>query len=161
MNALVLDEPQPQLNGEERERKAGGGQGISSCWSAGADGMVKKWDIARGEATTRGRLADAETHGGLSSVECAASCGPGLLVTGGADKGIALWDSRATGVLMNRMAHYDEVLSIACSTSGKIVIGGADDCVKVWDMRWMDNALLELDTLVRPFPFLPFPLSYQ
>ena len=146
VNALVLD------------------ASMRSCWSCGGDGVVQKWDMAR-EETVLSIRGVHQIPSGMSNfkqvnnmgVECADACGPNCLVTGGCDKGISLWDSRKN---MNRvqgghvevwhksMAHYDEVLSIACSRSEPLIVtGGADDCVRVWDMRWMDEALLELDTL--------------
>ena len=138
VNALVLD--------QESESNVGDvSKSISSCWSADADGTIHQWNVSRGQVT----LTYRHENSLAPSVECAASCGSGLLVTGTADKKIKLLDSRTRNAVWSvSAAHYDEVLSIACSTSsGKIVSGGADDCVRVWDMRWMENALLELDTL--------------
>mmetsp|Transcript_31330 Transcript_31330/g.67542 ORF Transcript_31330/g.67542 Transcript_31330/m.67542 type:complete len:547 (+) Transcript_31330:179-1819(+) len=153
VNALVLDPPGAAAGGRVRH-----------CWSCGGDGVVQKWDMEREETvlSIRGVHQINQSESNFKQVnnmgvECADACGPSCLVTGGCDKGISMWDSRASDRRANgphmevwhrSAAHYDEVLSVACSKTLPLVVsGGADDCVRVWDTRWMDQPLLELDTL--------------
>ena len=115
-----------------------------SCWSCGGDGVIHLWDFFQGSRVLSIRGAHQPKNSNFKQVnnmgvECADSCGPQTLVTGGCDKGISLWDSRSgrrQEVWNKQCAHFDEVLSVKCSrTLPVIVSGGADDCVRVWDVR--------------------------
>ncbi|QDZ23010.1 WD40 repeat domain-containing protein [Chloropicon primus] len=146
VNALVLDPSSVPT--------ANPGRSTTSCWSCGGDGVIHKWDFARGKRVLSIRGAhqlDSSNFKQVNNmgVECADSCGPQTLITGGCDKGISLWDGRKGGEVWHKgCAHYDEVLSIKSSRSLPVIVsGGADDCVRVWDLRSYEQPLLELDTL--------------
>ena len=141
VNALVLD------GFEGRE----GSTSVSSCWSCGGDGLAHQWDLITGITVT-----SIEGSQNNVSLECADTCGRNQLVVG-CGKQISLWDARQKGggkalisesIWNTNLSHYDEILSVACAKSAPLIVsGGADDCVRVWDMRYMEEALLELDTL--------------
>ena len=153
VNALVLD----TAGLADHESRAPG-----FCWSCGGDGLIHRWDMSRGQRVSTSKDAHQfapEVSGyrqiNNMGIECAASCGPEMLITGGGDKGISLWGARLGAGTNGRYkeawhkscAHYDEVLSIAAARTLPLIIsGGADDCVRVWDLRYMDDPLLELDT---------------
>ena len=91
----------------------------------------------RDEATRRERPTRAyrfEGHDG--AVYCAAFRRDGRqLATGGADRTVRLWETRARGESRILRGHSGAVRAVAFSPDGTRLLTGADDkCVKVWSL---------------------------
>ena len=106
--------------------------------STGGDGAVMLWSFGmRDEATRRERPTRAyrfEGHDG--AVYCAAFRRDGRqLATGGADRTVRLWETRARGESRILRGHSGAVRAVAFSPDGTRLLTGADDkCVKVWSL---------------------------
>jgi mono/diheme cytochrome c family protein len=88
--------------------------------TAGADGLVKLWDIASSKELSR-----IEAHVG-AAFGVAFNSNATEVVTVGADKQLKVWDvsSRESFVTINRKHAFT---SVAWSQDGKTVVAGADD----------------------------------
>lgn len=106
--------------------------------STGGDGAVMLWSFGSiDEATRRERPTRAyrfEGHSGAAY--CTAFRRDGRqLATGGADRTVRLWETKARGESRVLRGHSGTVRSVAFSPDGSRLLTAADDkCVKVWSL---------------------------
>ncbi|MBV8032296.1 MAG: caspase family protein [Betaproteobacteria bacterium] len=94
--------------------------------SAGADGVVKLWDVASG------RVA-ATLRGPGGAILCLAYSPDGaLLVTGGRDRVLRLWDARSGAELGAYRGHESVVLAVAFADAQHFVSASYDRTVRLW-----------------------------
>jgi WD40 repeat protein len=102
----------------------------NSLATAGADSIVRVWDVAR--RCVRHRL---KGHGGGTTVRHIAFSADGTrLATGGNDGRICVWDAR-TGRRLHRWAiDGEDVTCLALSPDGKLLVANAGEgCFCLWD----------------------------
>lgn len=99
----------------------------------GADGLIYKWDVARGEEPLCHFSRDA--GGGIR--ELAASSDMRIAVsTARVEPHLRVWDVSTRALLYILMGHSDEVLSVAMSADGARAVSGSSDCsICVWNLR--------------------------
>lgn len=111
--------------------------------SAGGDGEVRLWDVARGKTTTvlRGHTRDC-TKLALHRPEDGSAA---RIATSSLDGTVRVWDARAPGCATHVFEHEDEGTCVTFFPSGNIVAAGCGDgAVHVFDMRRPDkNAALQ------------------
>ncbi|XP_038051991.1 U5 small nuclear ribonucleoprotein 40 kDa protein-like [Patiria miniata] len=103
--------------------------------SCSTDKLVCLWDTETGA-----RIKKMRGHTAFVNSVFPARRGPSLIVSGGDDGTIKLWDSRKRGVVQTFQNTY-QVLAVSFNdTSDQIVSAGIDNDIKVWDLR--KNGLL-------------------
>jgi serine/threonine protein kinase/tetratricopeptide (TPR) repeat protein len=96
--------------------------------SAGLDGTVRLWDVARGAM----KAAWDGKQGGV----CCVAFAPGgkTLASGGANGTICLWDVEAGKRRFTLRGHKQPVYSLAFAPDGRTLASGSGDgTIKVWD----------------------------
>ncbi|TCT19747.1 pentapeptide repeat-containing protein [Thiobaca trueperi] len=96
--------------------------------SAGADGAVRLWDAASGEA-----LLTLSGHQDWVTA-CAFSPDGRWLVSAGADRTVRLWDAASGEALLTLSGHQGRVWGCAFSPDGRRLVSVSDDgAVRLWD----------------------------
>jgi len=99
--------------------------------SAGADGAVMVFDVAKGYATHVFRGHDGVVHRVAFSPASSTR-----LASSGADHSVRLWDLASRECAAVLSAHVGAARALAWSADGATLIsGGADQMVNVWDCR--------------------------
>jgi WD40 repeat protein len=98
--------------------------------TAGLDGSLRLWDLARGEQIKELRPPDRDE----GQYMCAFL--PGERALGGTvDKSLRLWDLREGKPINTWPGHAGEVYHLACSLDGKWAIScGAEKMARLWDV---------------------------
>jgi WD40 repeat protein len=106
--------------------------------SCGDDSKVFIWDMR--SAKSAQKITPTHTvKSHTSEVNCLAfnPFSPNLLVTGGADKSIAMWDLRNLGVKLHSFeSHKDQIFNVSWAPFAETYMAscGADRRVNVWDL---------------------------
>ncbi|KAK8844977.1 hypothetical protein M9Y10_021150 [Tritrichomonas musculus] len=109
-----------------------GGRVIATC---GADATIRTYDLQGGQEATilRDHNRDVNVIKWIPYTN--------MLVSGGADHVVGLWDAREGTAMINRgLGHTGAIFGVAPSLNGRYVCSG--DCkgaVKVWDIRKMET----------------------
>lgn len=96
-------------------------------FSAGSDGTVKIWD-PRGAGKHVGTLGSTSTSGALYAL----AERDGLLLTGGYDQLVKVWDHRMMRCLNELPGHSGSVRCLAFQDS-RLLSGSTDGTVRLWD----------------------------
>jgi WD repeat-containing protein 61 len=102
------------------------GVGGSTFLSAGAEGVVARWDGASGNSLG----AVLKTTGAIYSIGCAAD--KALLVVGQADGGLHFFDLKHHQLLRSVQAHVGGIYDFAFLADGGMVAAGGDGKVTMW-----------------------------
>ena len=102
--------------------------------SASSDVTIKFWDVRQGLLLgTLTTNVGAQGGGHRARVNCLVSLANSMLVSGGSDASIIIWDTtdvRQVYRMAMWNAHLSEVLSLSCrSRAGPLVYSGGDDNV--------------------------------
>jgi WD40 repeat protein len=95
-------------------------------FSAGQDGVIRRWDIAAGKATSRMSVPG----GGVTTL--ALSPKAQLVISGGADKNVRLWDIKTGKERWTASGHVTEPRFILFTDAGKTVVSADKDTVIWW-----------------------------
>jgi WD40 repeat protein len=115
----------------------------SSVFSCGRDGTARLTAGPKPDGTTAGntstKLRDYSGHTG--SVACLAVVPDGsLLVTGGEDKTVRIWEVTSGKQLRAFQGHLGKVSAVAARGDGKQVASASEDgAIRVWDMATDDE----------------------
>ncbi|XP_071955221.1 U5 small nuclear ribonucleoprotein 40 kDa protein-like isoform X1 [Antedon mediterranea] len=105
----------------------------SNILTASTDNTIALWD-----SETGARIKRLKGHTAFVNSCYPARRGPQMVVSGGDDGTIRLWDSRRKGAVHTFQNTY-QVLSVTFNdTSDQIISGGIDNVLKVWDIRKND-----------------------
>ncbi|CCG82659.1 WD repeat protein [Taphrina deformans PYCC 5710] len=101
--------------------------------TAGLDRSILFWDTSgKGE---RMRIDQNSKDGGMKQSIYSLATGPNLIVSGGIEKVIRVWDTRSGNRSAKFVGHTDNVRSLMCSEDGKYFISASSDStIKVWDL---------------------------
>lgn len=95
--------------------------------TAGADGVVRVFDIESGELL-------AELRGHDLAVFCLAWSPDGTrLASSGHDRGIRLWDAATFDPVARLSGHEDTVMDLSWNGDDRLVSCGHDDVVRIWE----------------------------
>jgi WD40 repeat protein len=122
------------------------GQLVVSC---GSDRLARLWEVhlpARGTSgeTALAEIARFEGHG--DAVTCLALSVDGrLLLTGGRDGSVRLWDVAERREIRSFVGHKDRVQAVAFGPNGKYAFTGSHDAALLcWDLQRTGEAALAL-----------------
>ena len=108
---------------------------FSNEWiaTAGLDRTILTWDTSgKGE---RLRIDDSTPDGTMKQSVYSLATGPNLLITGGIEKVMRVWDCRSAKRITKLIGHTDNVRSILCSDDGrKVISASSDSTIKIWDL---------------------------
>ena len=96
--------------------------------SAGADGLLKVWDLSNGH-----ELLTLRGHSGAAQC-CALLPGGQRVISGGADGTLRLWDLTTGKQLQNLTDGDSEILSCCLLADGRLVTASADRVLRLWDL---------------------------
>jgi len=111
---------------------------LDLCWSldstrlysCGADRTVCIWDLIEGK-----RLKKYKGHEGTVNCVNAVKRGPELIVSGGDDFNVNLWDHRVRECVQNLKVDYQITSCTFNSTNDYVYFGGLDNQIKAWNLR--------------------------
>lgn len=108
---------------------------FSTEWiaTAGLDRSTIIWDTSgKGE---RMRIDGQSRDGTMKQSIYSLAAGPNLLITGGIEKVMRVWDMRSASRISKLIGHTDNVRSILCSDDGtKVISASSDSTIKIWDL---------------------------
>jgi WD40 repeat protein len=97
--------------------------------SAGQERILTMWDLR-----TRDHVHRVQTDAEIMSLAYAPG-GSGLMVAGGTDRKVSLWDPRNLTCGQSEAGHSQPIETVALSADGKqVVTGGYDQCLFVWNV---------------------------
>ncbi|KAM6380932.1 LOW QUALITY PROTEIN: WD repeat-containing protein 88 [Pluvialis apricaria] len=113
---------------------------ISDCcftW----DKSLKIWDIKMGEFQCHEPVSLSQGHEGSVS-SCLFSQDASLVVSGGYDKTIAIWDTETGYKKLSLKGHWDWVTDVAISKNKKWILSASkDSTLRLWNIEKMDHIL--------------------
>ena len=102
--------------------------------------LVPMWTTRR---TSRALSLELGGHDG--TVRAVAVLADGLVVSGGEDGRVRVWDPAAPDGAPVELGHHDApVLAVAVLPDGRVVSGGSDGRMLIWDLAAPDAAAVEL-----------------
>ncbi|XP_026473601.1 U5 small nuclear ribonucleoprotein 40 kDa protein isoform X1 [Ctenocephalides felis] len=107
-------------------------------YTCSTDHMLGIWDVQTGQ-----RMKKMRGHTAFVNSVQGARRGPRLLVSGGDDSTIRLWDARKRNCINSYDAGYQVTAVTFNDTSEQIISGGIDNDIKIWDVR-KNNLLMKL-----------------
>jgi WD40 repeat protein len=108
--------------------------------SAGEDGVVKLWDVAKG--TLAGEFSCRP-----GKVLAMLYVGGDRLATAGSDNHVCLWDLKTGRATARMEGHTGSVAALACDKEGTLLVSGSfDTTVRVWPL----NRTNRVDSTRRP-----------
>ncbi len=107
-----------------------------SAMTATGDGTVRVWDVAKGIE----RMAFSAHDGTAWCCDCDST----MLVTGGADRTVRIWDRDGYSAVRTLEGHGGWVLACALSRRGDLLASASrDESVRLWNTRtWTERAVL-------------------
>ncbi len=104
--------------------------GGATIYTASTDKTVGVFDVASGS-----RIKRLKGHTTYVNAVCPSRRGDPMIVSGGDDCAVKVWDQRKRQAVHNINNTY-QVTAVAFGDSGEQVIsGGIDNAVKIWDLR--------------------------
>lgn len=129
------------FNGDGRRLVAG--FAVNDEKQAGS-GLICVFDVAKPKVLHRWSTADAGKPNDVYSVAYSREPGREVVVAGGSDRMLRVWDVES-GALLREFPHAQAVVGVAVSAGGrKVASGGEDAIVRVWDLDAPKAKPLEL-----------------
>jgi Prp8 binding protein len=105
-------------------------QDDTKLYSCSADKTICVWDLFESK-----RLKKLKGHEGFVNSIDATKKGPEMIVSGGDDNSIFLWDLRTKKPVLNEKFKF-QITSVAFNSTGETIFaGGIDNQVKIYDIR--------------------------
>jgi WD40 repeat protein/serine/threonine protein kinase len=102
------------------------GGSSKQLFEGGQDGRIRSFDL---RGNSRGVIGELDKP----VLSLAYAAGPRLLVSGGADRSVKLWDEKRRRLIRAYPGHSEEVHAVAISVDGAVVASGSNDqTVIVW-----------------------------
>ena len=114
--------------------------------SSGVDGCVKVYDV-REKALVANIFVSHSDSLGMASVGCMTISpqgdGSGLIITGGADNAVSVFDIRSSQSILHRWSHHkNAVYSLKAAGRHNIFSGGGEGMILSYDLRRATNDAL-------------------
>lgn len=105
--------------------------------SAGGDRAVLLWDVATAQTVRRfGAASTAHSHTGRVNAVCFAGADDGLVVSGGLDCTVRVWDARSGSARpVQVLAEARDAVSCLAAAGAEIVAGSVDGRLRAYDVR--------------------------
>ncbi|KAI9221889.1 WD40-repeat-containing domain protein [Blastocladiella britannica] len=104
-----------------------------TMWTASADKFAKRWTVAHNAPP---RCESTFEHDDY--VKCVVPVGGALVVTGGRDEVLSIWDMASEKLLKKVDGHFDEI-SVVCVYGNTLYSGSLDGTIRSWKVSDLVN----------------------